>query len=216
MVGIGKLWRTPKTEKVETDEGAAAQRKETKPVFGYISRPAYKVRKFAEKARINGRFADKNARPEWVPDLQAILGSDFTLVCQPGEAIPDATDDDLTPDPPDAPAPLLPPFPASPDGSDRGVGRSPTEAQGTAVNGTGAVVAPPTVAEEADDRGPRKPLGRSEGYAPHTWAGYAPHQGLQGLQAGYAPHTRSGGCTCLPSPGYAVPSLCIPPTGLLP
>jgi hypothetical protein len=132
---LGGEWRTPKTVAVEADEDAAAQREEKKPAFADVDPSDFRSKRWRQKARLNGRFADEAARPEWVPELRAMFGDEVRVLCAPGE---------------------MPPPPMPPDGEGCG-GDAPTDAQGTAVDGTEADVAPLPVSERQDDAAPRKP-----------------------------------------------------------
>lgn len=135
---LGGEWRTPKTVAVEADEDAAAQREEKKPAFADVDPSDFRTKRWRQKARLNGRFADEAARPEWVPELRAVFGDELRVLCAPGET---------PPTPPDGPC----------EGEGGGGDAPFAEAQGSAVDGTAAVVAPQPQNEGHRTAAPRKP-----------------------------------------------------------
>jgi hypothetical protein len=169
---VGGLWRTKMTKAVESEEDAAGQREQAKPQFARALRHAWRELDSDTRRWVKGSLANAALRPDWLVRLESVFGGDLEVLCQPGEAPPptpptppqtppDASDDeepvsDTSSDPQRVLA--LPPPAVS---LARGCGgEAPTEAQGTAADGTAAVVGPSAAARAATHHGPPKALAR--------------------------------------------------------
>jgi hypothetical protein len=91
--GLGGLWRTAKTEAVESDEDAAALRETDDPEFASVSYDdvrELRLARFETMTWLTGSLRNEALRSEWLIRLESVFGFALTVVRDPSAM----TDDD--------------------------------------------------------------------------------------------------------------------------